>query len=633
MIRNCCLTTAASLLALWAVVASAAAPHELTQADAAAWLDGYFPYALAQGDITGAVVVIVKDGQILTLRGYGYADRAARQWVDPANTLFRPGSTSKLFTWTAVMQLVEQGKIDLDADVNRYLDFSIPPFEGKPITMRNIMTHTPGFEQSLKHLIVFHGPAPALGETLKSRLPRRVFAPGSTPAYSNYATGLAGYIVERVSGLDYAEYIERKIFQPLGMSHSTFRQPLPVALEASMSKGYSKASADAEPYEFVTLAPAGAGAMSGSDMAKFMIAQLNQGAGLMQPATAQLMHDPTHVNVSGTNRMALGFYEKRDEGVEAIAHEGDAINFHSDLWLFPHENVGMFVSMNSAGAGSATHDIRRALFYQFSERYFSATAKPPPLHTPTAREHAKLLAGSYISSVGSFTNFIDIGNFLSQARIDVDKEGRPYTAALPNFAGQPRHWIEIAPFLWQDEDGPEHLGAKVVDGTVVRFAVDDDSPFTSYLRVPWYRNAVWLMPLFIVSVGVVMMTALSWPVAALARRHYGVPLTLRGQRLVSYRAVRILAWTVTLVLIAWISMLNLRTVVMGEIDARVWLLQLLGTIGDFGLFGFAWWNLRNSLNHSRKASRLIASSSLAIAASAVLWVALAFHLISFGTRF
>ena len=115
------------------------------------------PYALGQADIAGAVVVIVKDGQVLTQRGYGYADVATRQRVDPATTLFRVGSISKLFTWTAVMQLVEQGKIDLDADVNRYLDFKIPPFAGRPITMRNLMTHTSGFEDVFKGGIRFSG--------------------------------------------------------------------------------------------------------------------------------------------------------------------------------------------------------------------------------------------------------------------------------------------------------------------------------------------------------------------------------------------------------------------------------------------------------------------------------------------
>ena len=143
-----------------------------------AWLDGYMPYALHTGDIAGAVVVVVKDGQILTERGYGYSDVAARAPVDPKLTLFRPGSVSKLVTWTAVMQLVEQGKIDLDADVNQYLDFKIPPRDGKPVTMRNLMQHVAGFEEQAKGIISEDPKAPGYEVLLKQWVPERVFAPG-----------------------------------------------------------------------------------------------------------------------------------------------------------------------------------------------------------------------------------------------------------------------------------------------------------------------------------------------------------------------------------------------------------------------------------------------------------------------
>src|SRR4029077_548444 len=128
------------------LLATARAQQPLTEQDANAWLDGYMPYALHSGDIAGAVVAIVKDGRVLTERGYGFSDVEKRTPVDPEKTLFRPGSVSKLLTWTAVMQLVEQGKIDLDADVNKYIDFKIPERDGKPITLRNIMQHTAGFE-------------------------------------------------------------------------------------------------------------------------------------------------------------------------------------------------------------------------------------------------------------------------------------------------------------------------------------------------------------------------------------------------------------------------------------------------------------------------------------------------------
>jgi CubicO group peptidase (beta-lactamase class C family) len=241
----------AALTVLASPSAFAAAPEEvpaapaappaavtLTAADANGWLDGYLPYALKTGDIAGAVVAIVKDGQVLTARGYGYADVAAKKPVDPTLTLFRPGSVSKLFTWTAVMQLVEQGKIDLDADVNQYLDFKIPPRQGKPITMRNLMQHTAGFEEQAKGIITENTQAPGFETLLKAWVPQRVFAPGTTPAYSNYGASLAGYIVQRLSGESFDSYMEKHIFEPLEMKYSTFRQPVPPELAPLMSKGY-----------------------------------------------------------------------------------------------------------------------------------------------------------------------------------------------------------------------------------------------------------------------------------------------------------------------------------------------------------------------------------------------------------
>src|SRR6185436_6415293 len=106
-------------------------------------LDGFIPYAINKGDIAGAIVVVVKDGQVLLQKGYGYADVEKKMPVDADRTLFRPGSVSKLFTWTAVMQQVERGKLDLDADVNTYLtQFKVPATYPAPLTLRNALTHT-----------------------------------------------------------------------------------------------------------------------------------------------------------------------------------------------------------------------------------------------------------------------------------------------------------------------------------------------------------------------------------------------------------------------------------------------------------------------------------------------------------
>jgi CubicO group peptidase (beta-lactamase class C family) len=192
--------------------------HPLTQADLTAWLDGFFPYALARGDVAGAVVVVVKDGNVLLQKGYGYSDVAAKKPVDPERTLFRPGSVSKLLTWTAVMQLVEQNKLDLDADISGYLDFALPPHDGPPITLRHLLTHTPGFDEIQRALIVTEvEDLMSLEQSLKRWVPPRVLAAGSMPSYSNYGAALAGYIVQRVSGQSFDDYVDGKILGPLGM--------------------------------------------------------------------------------------------------------------------------------------------------------------------------------------------------------------------------------------------------------------------------------------------------------------------------------------------------------------------------------------------------------------------------------
>ena len=242
-----------------ATLATATGAPTLTKADVDGWLDGLIPYGLDTGDIAGAVVVVVKDGQVLTQRGFGYADMKTRKPVDPDTTLFRPGSISKLFTWTAVMQQVQAGKLDLDRDINDYLDFKIPPAFGKPITLRNLMTHTAGFEETAKYLIATKlADNRPLDAALKRSVPARIYAPGSTASYSNYGASLAGYIVQRVSGEPFEAYVQRHIFAPLGMAHSSFVQPLPAGLGPLLASGYARASEDPQPYEIIPLSPAGA---------------------------------------------------------------------------------------------------------------------------------------------------------------------------------------------------------------------------------------------------------------------------------------------------------------------------------------------------------------------------------------
>src|SRR6266849_2188214 len=253
---------------------------ELTAANLASVVDPLMEEWIGKHRGPGAVVVVVmRDGPVFA-QGYGLADIEAKRPFTADATLVRPGSISKLFTGIAAMQLVDAGKLDLDRDVNSYIDFAIPtPQGGVPVTLRRLLTHRAGFEEHLKGLFSRDREPEPLGRWLAKNLPQRLFPKGDVEAYSNYGLALAGYIVECVSGEPFASYVQRHILDPLGMSHSTFRQPLPGDLAPLMAKGYR--TSDKPPlafFETIAAAPAGGLSATGTDMGRFIRALMNGGA-------------------------------------------------------------------------------------------------------------------------------------------------------------------------------------------------------------------------------------------------------------------------------------------------------------------------------------------------------------------
>ncbi|HYJ53834.1 MAG TPA: serine hydrolase domain-containing protein [Allosphingosinicella sp.] len=611
---------------------------ELNAADVNAWLDGYMPHALSANDMAGAVVVVVKDGQVLTQRGFGFSDVARRAPVDPAATLFRPGSISKLFTWTAVMQQVEQGRLDLDADVNRYLDFQIPPRDGQPITLRQIMSHTAGFEEQIKTLIGYdRASMPSTEEQLKRWIPSRVYAPGSTPAYSNYATALAGYIVQRVSHEPFDDYVERHIFAPLGMANSSMRQPLPPRLARMMSQGYRVASGEPVRFEIVGPAPAGSLSTTGADMARFMIAHLNNGAGLLRPETARAMHTTRFsYGIGPLPRMLLGFYEANINGQHVISHGGDTGAFHSEFFLFTDSNVGLFVSFNSGGRGGAALPVRRALFEQFADRYFPAPADTRRVPAATAAEHARLMTGNWTASRAPVTTFLNITELLGQTSVGVGKDGE---LNLPFQLGQgtaARRWVEVEPFVWHDLNSHEVLAAQVENGVPVRFSIATVSPFTVWDREPWYRNSALLLPLVYASLFILFLTAILWPTRWLVRRKFGATLALEKGDLRSYRLVRTFSWLILAVLIGWavvLSMLGELSRLNSSFDPIIYFIQIATIIVLFGAVGVFGWDLWTVWRGKRRWTAKVWSIFVLLAGLVVLWIGWAFHLIGLGANY
>jgi CubicO group peptidase (beta-lactamase class C family) len=571
--------------------------HTLDAQDVNAFLDGYMPYALKSGDIAGAVVVVVKDGQILTERGYGYANVAKQTPVDPQKTLFRPGSISKLFMWTAVMQLQEQGKIDLDADINRYLDFKVPAKDGKPVTMRNLMTHTPGFEEWGKRLFVANAGRMGTLRDYVIHVPANIYGPGKTIAYSNYGAALAGYIVQRVSGEEFTAYIERHILTPLNMRHSTFVQPLPANLAPDMAAGYTLASAPAKPFEFVNGAPAGSLSATGDDMSHFMIAHLQNGqyggVQILKPETAKYMHQTAYTPVPPLNGMALGFYREDRNGHAVVAHAGDTRLFHSELHLLIDDNVGLFISISGGKAPAAElgNGMRPLLYRAFMDRYFPAPATAAIPTSATAKHDAGLIAGRYVSSGRSATDFLAIGSLLSQTTVKALPDGTIQVSSYKDAANAVKTWREIGPMLWQEVGRTDRMAATVANGRVTSFRQEDDPTVELQVPVPASIDGRWAMPLLEAALAILALAVVLWPLSIFARRHYGDRFALTGRAAMLYRLTRVAAIVDLVLVCGWMMLLSRG---FGSFDTPLdkWLrlLQVIAVLAILGA-GVGLWNL------------------------------------------
>jgi CubicO group peptidase (beta-lactamase class C family) len=406
--------TAAEVLVTGDVIEKRAKEQDLTSnalqdySDLEAFIDGVMAGQFESKKLGGATLSVVHNGEIILKKGYGFSDMETRSPVNPDKTLFRPGSISKLFTWTAVMQQVEEGKIDLDADINIYLtQFQIPDAYDAPITMKHLMAHSAGFEE--KPLVglfrMNEEELLPLSEYLKQAIPDRVRAPGKSISYSNYSTALAGLIVANVSGRRYEDYIDEHILEPLGMDYATFQEPLPEALLPHMVKGYKSIGAKnvVRDFEFISnVGPAGALSASATSMAQFMIDHLNpESSVLLKPETMQQMHGQLFANDPRFPGNAHGFWEWGERNPPIIWHNGGTSVFMSWLFLVPGENFGLFVSYNSPDGGAASGEIFQAVIDRYFPDNISKTSQWE--HLEGSVERAALVAGTYRSHRRSYS--------------------------------------------------------------------------------------------------------------------------------------------------------------------------------------------------------------------------------------
>lgn len=431
------------------------------------FFDDRLPDQLEEHDIAGATVSVVADGEQRMSEGYGLADVAGEKPVKADETLFRVGSVSKSLTGTAVMRGVETGRLSLDTDVREYVDgLSFPGEYNTPITLEHLGTHTAGFESVV--LGVFTDTAesmPKLETAVNADPPTRVRPPGEFATYSNYGVGLAGYVTSATAGTDYATHIREEVFKPLGMNNSTAAQPPDGELSEAVSKGYV-ATGDGfqeRGFEFVPLRPAGSISATATDMARFMQLHLQRGEfdgeQYLRPETIAGMHDARFQNHPAVNGIGYGFYEMSRGDTQIVGHAGDTRLFHSLLALFPEQDMGLFISYNTAGGIEARQELFDAFVNEFATPELPSIE--PSSETPTRADE---LTGWYRSTRISATEPTKLIGASATVQVRINDGTLITDPVAPGTDSQ--RWVEIEPLVFREIDGHERLAFRTEDNQI-----------------------------------------------------------------------------------------------------------------------------------------------------------------------
>ncbi|GAA1968890.1 serine hydrolase [Catenulispora subtropica] len=477
---------------------------------------------LAKDRIPGAAVVVVSGGQTVFSKGYGFSDVAKRTLVDPARTEFFTGSVAKVFTATAVAQLIQEGKLDPEAPVNTYLkDFQIQDtFPGKPVTVENLLTHTGGFDdEPLGVAVRDPKDVPRLGAYLAGHQPSRVRPPGTLTAYDNYGVALAGHLVETVSGEPFAQYMQDHLFGPLQMADSTFAQPHPAALDANLAKGYRPEGGGqtAEAGQYGAWAPTGAGTVAtATDVAKFMAAQLaadpRLGAGVAD--LVQKQHFTMDPRLPG---MAYLFEERPRDGQRILFKDGDVPGFHTNMALLPKQGLGIYVVYNGDGTGGRAAWDGKDLINQIVDKTFTGSGAVPVRGTPVPGPKADAYAGTYRSDRVSRGDVTRVAGLVSAVTVEAHGDGTLTTDGLSQNpdAGEQR-WEPLGDGEFRERGGQDRL---VFDGHGHLATTID--PTIAYYKLDWYASPALHLPMFFTGAGILALAFLGFPILALVRRLRG----------------------------------------------------------------------------------------------------------------
>lgn len=438
--------------------------------------------------VPGATVAIVEGDTPVLTKGYGYADAENEVPVRADGTAFRIGSVGKLLTWTTVMQGVERQTLDLDEDVNAYLDDSpveIPDTYADPVTLRHLGTHTAGFESALDPGIVSTPRDLVSIETaLVEDQPERVRPPGEAVGYSNYGAMLAGHVVAEAHDATFDAYVQSELLEPLGMEHTTFAQPVPDDHPGELASPHERTDgrfAVPDPI-YINFRPAGATSATATDMARFMSAHLGDGSiddvGILDADAIARMHSQQYERHPEVNNWRYGFYEYGHPGSNLFGHSGGTIYFTSLLVLAPDHDVGIFVNYNIDGDPSAVVD-------EIIAEYDLQSDAPTPTSTAKSgsRERAKQVAGEYGPTMVPQNGPIQVIGRMAHITVEPVDDAHIVTETID---GQ-RRWVETSPYVYREVDGTDVAAFEVEHGEATALHLNSN-PQGSYTPVERFEE-------------------------------------------------------------------------------------------------------------------------------------------------
>jgi CubicO group peptidase (beta-lactamase class C family) len=530
-------------------VAQSASVPTASMPDLEAFVDGVVSGYMAQLKIAGAQVAVVKDGRTLLAKGYGIDSIAPQRRVDPERSLFRIGSISKTFIWLSLMQLAEQGKLELTHPINDYLpdelDVSDEGFE-QPIRIVDLMNHTAGFEDALQRLFVAEEAALLpINEQLRKYRPHRVREPGRLMAYSNYGSALAGFIVAQVSGMPFESYVEQNILGPLGMTNTTFREqyapvtglpePMPQEMAQRKAQNLEWEAGAWKVYaheHIVSMAPAGAAVSTATDMARYMTALLDpdvlERAGVLRRRSLEQLREPTFQSAPGMPAMHHGFFNTplgatTPLQLDNLSHAGATLHFFSFMTLIPdlsprprmnetsdaaattrgQGSLGIFITTNSIPGARLT----QALPERILTRYFSTSITEEPAASIPSTAQLAQYAGQYRSLRRSYTKFDKLLSLPAASPVAVTDDGR----LLVTSGAETARYEQIGTDLFRRERAD----------TTVAFLRDDAGKVTHMVtgggareRIGYFQSMPWMILIvhagLLVSIGIVVVAVLRW---------------------------------------------------------------------------------------------------------------------------